>query len=1219
MVGHINIQGNNAGPNSTQINNVNLSTSERIDAQCLRHLRPTDPRDDKTRIEQTKGGLLSDSYRWIFDNIDYRRWRDGQLGSLLWIKGDPGKGKTMLLCGIIDELRKPKDRTYLLSFFFCQATDTRINSATAVLRGLIYLLVQEQPSLAAHVREKYEQAGRDLFEDTNAWVALSEMFTNVLQDPSLKNAYIIIDALDECVTGLSKILDLILQKSSVSPHVKWIISSRNWPEIEERLETAGEKVRVSLELNTRSISIAVSNYIDCRVAQLAQVKKYDDKTKNDVRDYLSTNANGTFLWVALVCQNLENLSRLNIIAKLKTFPPGLDSLYKRMVQKLDSSDNIDLLWQILALATVVYRPVTLQELASFLGTLEGIADDLELLQEIIKSCGSFLALQGHTIYFIHQSAKDFLLKSMDSNIYPSGVAKLHYTIFSKSLEVMSRILHRDIYSLHAPGFSIDQVQRPDPDPLATIRYSCVYWVEHLREWDGEITLANRNDLEETGDTIDRFLRQRYLYWLEALSLVRSISEGVHAVVQLEGILEEKVRALSLLALVRDARRFLLYHKWVIENNPLQIYASALIFSPAHSLIRELFQSEEPEWIMSKPAMESNWSSCLQTLEGHSGSVSSVVFSHNSKHVASASHDKTIKIWDASSGKCLQTLQGHSGWVNSVVFSHDSKHVASASHDKTIKIWDTSSGKCLQTLQGHSGWVRSVVFSYDSKHVASASHDETIKIWDTSSGKCLQTLQGHSGWVRSVVFSYDSKHVASASHDKTIKIWDASSGKCLQTLQGHSGSVSSVVFSHNSKHVASASHDKTIKIWDTSSGKCLQTLQGHSGWVRSVVFSYDSKHVASASHDKTIKIWDTSSGKCLQTLQGHSGWVRSVVFSYDSKHVASASHDETIKIWDTSSGKCLQTLQGHSDSVNSVVFSHDSKHVASASHDKTIKIWDTSSGKCLQTLQGHSDSVNSVVFSHDSKHVASASYDKTIKIWDTSSGKCLQTLQGHSDWVISVVFSHDSKHVASASHDETIKIWDTSSGKCLQTLQGHSDWVISVVFSHDSKHVASASYDKTIKIWDASSGKCLQTLQGHSDPVRSVVFSHDSKHVASASYDKTIKIWDTSSGKCLQTLGVGKTCSNISFDATSSFLYTETGTFNLNISSAPLPAQSIADYRRQGRHDYSLSSNTIWIIRGSENLLWLPSEYRSLTSAILTSTIAIGCSSGRVLIFKFFDS
>ena len=104
-------------------------------------LRTTDPRDDKTRIEQTKGGLLKDSYRWILDNADFQRWRDDEENRLLWIKGAPGKGKTMLLCGVVNELKKAIADTDLLSFFFCQATDARINNATAVLRGLIYLLV----------------------------------------------------------------------------------------------------------------------------------------------------------------------------------------------------------------------------------------------------------------------------------------------------------------------------------------------------------------------------------------------------------------------------------------------------------------------------------------------------------------------------------------------------------------------------------------------------------------------------------------------------------------------------------------------------------------------------------------------------------------------------------------------------------------------------------------------------------------------------------------------------------------------------------------------------------------------------------------------------------------------------------------------------------------------------------------------------------------------
>ena len=143
----------------------------------------------------------------------------------------------------------------------------------------------------------------------------------------------------------------------------------------------------------------------------------------------------------------------------------------------------------------------------------------------------------------------------------------------------------------------------------------------------------------------------------------------------------------------------MYHKWAIENSPLQAYASALIFSPARSQIRVLFKKEEPKWITIKPAMGDEWGACLQTLEGHSDDVSSVAFSHDSARLASASWDNTVKIWDASSGECLQTLEGHSGDVRSVAFSHDSARLASASSDSTVKIWDASSGECLQTLTG----------------------------------------------------------------------------------------------------------------------------------------------------------------------------------------------------------------------------------------------------------------------------------------------------------------------------------------------------------------------------------------------------------------------------------------------------------------------------------------------------------------------------------------
>lgn len=148
------------------------------------------------------------------------------------------------------------------------------------------------------------------------------------------------------------------------------------------------------------------------------------------------------------------------------------------MDQIDPRDA-DVCRQILAILAITYRPLALRELLSLFQPLEDFDDNVESLEEIIGSCGSFLTVRKDVVYFVHQSAQDFLLKVAAAQIFPSGVSHEHHKVFSKSLRTLSHVLRRDIYNLGAPGIPIERISTPDPNPLASVRYSCVYWVDHF--------------------------------------------------------------------------------------------------------------------------------------------------------------------------------------------------------------------------------------------------------------------------------------------------------------------------------------------------------------------------------------------------------------------------------------------------------------------------------------------------------------------------------------------------------------------------------------------------------------------------------------------------------------------------------------------------------------------------------------------------------------------
>ena len=481
---------------------------------------------------------------------------------------------------------------------------------------------------------------------------------------------------------------------------------------------------------------------------------------------------------------------------------------------------------------------------------------------------------------------------------------------------------------------------------------------------------------------------------------------------------------------------------------------------------------------------------------HDGDVYAVQFSADGTRVATASEDKTARIWDVASGAELQRFT-HDDRVSTVQFSADGTRLATASRD--IRVWDVASGAELQQFT-NSFWVYSLQFSADETRLAIASGD--ARVWDVASGAELQRFT-HDGVVFAVQFSADGTHVATASLDKTARVWDIASGAELQRFT-HDDRVKAVQFSADGTHVATASEDKTARVWDVASGAELQRFT-HDHWVGSVQFSADGTHLATASDDKTARVWDVASGAELQRFT-HDRGVSALQFNSDGTRVATASDDKTARVWDMASGAELQRFT-HDRGVSALQFNSDGTRVATASDDKTARVWDMARGAELQRFT-HDRGVWELQYSADETRLAIASGD--VRVWDVTSGAELQRFT-HDGWVWELHFSADGTRVATASNDKTARVWDVASDAELQRFT-HDREVSALQFNSDGTRLAIASFDKTVRIWDVASGAELQRFT-HDRGVSALQFSADWTRLATASGDAWL--WDVASGAELQ--------------------------------------------------------------------------------------------------------
>ncbi|KAI9355979.1 quinon protein alcohol dehydrogenase-like superfamily [Zopfochytrium polystomum] len=278
-------------------------------------------------------------------------------------------------------------------------------------------------------------------------------------------------------------------------------------------------------------------------------------------------------------------------------------------------------------------------------------------------------------------------------------------------------------------------------------------------------------------------------------------------------------------------------------------------------------------------VERNWRRAqydLTSLTGHTGPILCMHFDECLSLLMTGSADRSIKVWCTETGSCINTIYGHTGSVTGVQF--DDNKIVSCSQDASIRIWNRKTFECVHTLIGHTGAVNSV--HLDDKVLASGSSDSTIRIWSVANNKC-SILRGHGGPVNKVHIFQKTK-LFSCSNDGTAKLWDLDTRMCLRTFSGHTQPIQSLhvslpmmrkaLASSESRggepKLVTASLDSKLKVWDIQTGECLKTLYGHERDVRCV--AADTLRIVSGSDDGALRVWDVESGKCLYSIGRGSG-------------------------------------------------------------------------------------------------------------------------------------------------------------------------------------------------------------------------------------------------------------------------------------------------------------------------------------------------------------
>lgn len=1136
----------------------------------------------------------------------------------------------MLLAGLITELEKASHGSVF--YFFCQATQPFLRTASYVLRGLIWSIVCKRPALKSYVRREYDQADSSVFTNHNAWYALSGILTAILEDQTSADFIIIIDALDECIEGREKLITYISQ-CSVSFRAKWIFSSRNWPDIESLLDATESHVRLHLELNHASISNAVLNFVESKVTQLNST--YNQSTRAQIRKHLLDNANDTFLWVALVCQELEKpgVKYYHSSSILRRFPAGLNELYERMISDINDRD-MEWCRAILAVVAVALRPLSLQELAAADETLTEWIEDKDTLSSLVTSCGSLLTIRGDKVYTVHQSVNDFLPKA--PKILPSGVGHQHYSIFNCSMNIIHNRLHRNLYGLKDSCAVVNDIPVLPAAPLTIAGYACIYWVDHFCAW---LLAENQDPSSLCYSIISQFLEKKYLYWLEAMSLLRCTSEAIKALQRLEDMLvssgvsrnfnrrlnipQENGGPDELKLLVNDAVRFAFTHRAIMDAAPLQLYDSALIFTPELSKIKTCFSQEIKKSINIFSPDFQRWDACLQTIPDTAYDINNKFtceFSPDGRQIATINRraDRLLLI-DISTGGLVKSIKSPRGRLQGFTFHPSGDSLVTLSIDTDFKrklfFFHLPDGKFIKSFTvGKDSISFFQCYSLDGELLALPSKSDAVDevdIWNPATETkvnsfCEKKLNTkYVFWI--LVPSHPKALLILGADD--ISIWGLDTRHRVSKLMSMTDLALINVATVSRDRTCCLIHhkDRELVLYSWGSSITVQRIiRLDQTWVINDVLWVADDRLIALCGIFGMEIWDFKAKKLVAKVQSYA--IEKIYCGKNGQLASIEYGNGTLKIWNLDAILSYPelTIQQSTSRVQSFITSPSGKVAVISGNEAGGILSIVVNGRfhhLPKTLQDSSPRsyyrTKSLAFSHDD-YFSIAKSDGSIHIfrfdhdtglyyceWRISTSESVHTTTQFWGQELIITF-HQAIH-------PYIELWDLKTGEFSRRVYLPSPMLRKVSTITSDGRIAYETNHSHVVIWDIM---CREETQRfdlevvHTRLISNISLCYSLLAICGMGRDQIfIAIGTTEDGTWIRSYSISDYITTLTF-LTPELLDTGFGVLRCDMergSSEDIPMVAAEDHWDPRYLSLSYSESKAWLMRGSRRILWIPRQ------------------------------